>query len=69
MSGFKSIIKYMDSKGILLDEIVIEFRNIFRCFMVSRDGYLMYSDIVDRSINIVNNGKVKCIVKVGVWKL
>lgn len=53
----------MDSKGILLDEIVMEFRNIFRCFMVSRDGYLMYSDIVDRSI------KVKCIVKVGVWKL
>lgn len=29
----------------------------------------MYSDIVDRSINVVNNGKVKCIVKVGVWKL
>lgn len=58
----------MDIKGILLDEIATESKNIPRCFTVSKDGHLMYSDTVDRSINVVNNGKVKCIAKLGGWK-
>lgn len=68
VSGSKSIIKHMDTKGILLDEIATESKNIPRCFTVSKDGHLMYSDTVDRSINAVNNGEVKCIAKLGGWK-
>lgn len=68
VSGSESIIKHMDTKGILLDEIATESKNIPRCFTVSKDGHLMYSDTVDRSINAVNNGEVKCIAKLGGWK-
>ena len=68
VSGSKNIIKHMDTKGTLLDEIATESKNIPRCFTVNKKGHLLYSDSVDRSINLVSDKEVKCLTKLGRWK-
>ncbi|XP_062578108.1 uncharacterized protein LOC134239999 [Saccostrea cucullata] len=68
VSGSNSIIKHMSTSGVLLEEIVTKSKNVPRCFTVNKKGQLIYSDSVDRSINIVKGREIERLVRLGGWK-
>ncbi|XP_062581599.1 uncharacterized protein LOC134243357 [Saccostrea cucullata] len=65
--GLIGIIKHMNTEGKLLEEITSGGLLGPKDLTVTREGLLMCSDVVDKSINIVKPGKIECLIRLKDW--
>jgi hypothetical protein len=68
VSGNSKIIKRLKSEGRLLGGITTKSGILPYDLTVTKEGHLVYSDWGDRSINLLMNGEIKCLIRLHGWR-
>lgn len=66
--GLDNIMRLYNIQGELVKSIQTKSGNLPQDISVTRDGELIYVDHEDRSVNLVNNKKIKAVVRLQGWK-
>lgn len=64
----ENIIKLYNFQGSLVKSVPTKSRNMPRDISVTKSGDLLYTDYVDKSVNIVNDKGIQEIIKLKRWK-
>lgn len=66
--GLDNIMRLYNIQGELVKSIQTKSGNLPQDISVTRDGELIYVDHEDRSVNLVNNKRIKAVVRLQWWK-